>query len=143
MSATLGFSENMATCQSCATDVGPVAETCANCGASLQCGSNAPLTSETTAKQPGQTTRKIPFIEGLIVAAVLGILTNVTLDTGWSARIFSYAVVPYVAGLGLISSGLFRSRKRSPDLVDVMFVRWGSVIMFFVVIALNKALGGG
>ena len=132
----------MATCPSCGTDVGPV-ETCANCGASLRRRSDAPLSSETTAKQPGQTTRKLPFVQGLIVAAILGILTAVNLDFGFSARMFSYAVVPYVAGLGLIFSGLFRSRERSPDMADVLFVRWGSVIMFLIVIGLNGALGGG
>jgi len=133
----------MAKCPRCGNDVGPGAIACANCGTRLPHGIETPLSGRGAGISSDDSARKIPLLQGVIVTAIFWILTAFNLDGGWSARIFAYAVVIYAAGVGLILFRSFRSRDANPGMVDVLFVRWGSVIMFIVVLALNRVLSGG
>jgi hypothetical protein len=85
----------------------------------------------------------IPVYQGLIVTSILGIFMVSNSAGDFLGRIFFYAVVIYAAGVGLILLRKIRSPDGNPDTVDVQFVRWGSLITFIIVLALNNALGGG
>jgi TatA/E family protein of Tat protein translocase len=66
---------------------------------------------------------------GIIVQAILGVLTALMLDTGESFNVFKVAFLGHWLGIFL----LFARRPLSPTKTDIVFIRWGTPLLMMAI----------
>lgn len=71
--------------------------------------------------------RPLPYIEGILVAAIVLILNSTILDGGGMARAAQMGTVAYAGGVAIIVLRRFRERGRAPTRFQRPFVLWGPV----------------